>query len=629
MDSRRVGAASWSVPLTRVPGCPSPPAHPPPPRCATCWRPRSPRSEVSSGTARSRWPTRSPRRSPAAQHLLVQAGTGTGKSLGYLVPALLHDERVVVATATLALQHQLVERDIPRLMEAVGELPGVDTTYAVLKGRSNYACLHRIREGVPDDQGVLVEVPTGSQGAEVLKLRAWAEEEATGDGTGERDNAPRHTDRVWRQVSVNHRECLGAAKCPFAPGVLRRAGPGEGAALAPDRHQPLAARDRRDRGRADDPRLRRRGRRRGPRARLPGHPGGHRRASRPRSSGPPVAPSGTSRASEADDLAEAADALRTRGRRPPRPLRHAARPARRGAGAGPRRRARPASRRTPRTPSDDADAGADPGQRHGPGRLRQRRADGRRRRLRRALAHRGRRAVAGPAARGAAPGVGADARQAALGQDRGLHLRHVDARRRLRAGGDSVGLKPAERVDDGRAGASATRTRCRGAGSTSARLRLRQAGDPVRRRAPAAAGPRRAGRGAARRDRGAGRRRGGPDAGAVLLAAGGRAGRRGGPRAAAAPDHAGPGRRAAARAGQAVRRRPAHLPVRHPVAVAGARRPGRHLPAGDHRPDPVPAPRRPADVARGSGPPTRPAATASCRSPRRTPRCCWPRAPAG
>ncbi|MEO5854367.1 MAG: ATP-dependent DNA helicase [Nocardioides sp.] len=150
------------------------------------------------------------------QHLLVQAGTGTGKSLAYLVPALLHDKRVVVATATLALQHQLVERDLPRLMEAVGDLPGVDTTYAVLKGRSNYACLHRIREGVPDDQGVLVEAPTGTLAAEVLKLRAWAEKEVTSQGTGERDNAPRHQDRTWRQVSVNHRECLGATKCPFA-----------------------------------------------------------------------------------------------------------------------------------------------------------------------------------------------------------------------------------------------------------------------------------------------------------------------------------------------------------------------------------------------------------------------------
>ncbi|WP_162599966.1 ATP-dependent DNA helicase [Nocardioides solisilvae] len=148
------------------------------------------------------------------EHLLVQAGTGTGKSLAYLVPSLLHRERVVVATATLALQHQLVERDIPRLVEAVGDR--LDTSYAVLKGRSNYACLHRVREGVPDDQGVLVDVPAGSMGSEVLELRSWAEAQAESGGTGERDNAPRHTDRTWRQVSVNHRECLGAARCAFA-----------------------------------------------------------------------------------------------------------------------------------------------------------------------------------------------------------------------------------------------------------------------------------------------------------------------------------------------------------------------------------------------------------------------------
>src|ERR1044072_3169823 len=117
------------------------------------------------------------------RHLLVQAGTGTGKSLAYLVPSLLHDQRVVVATATLALQHHLVERDIPRLMEAVGDER--DVSYAVLKGRSNYACLHRIREGVPDDQGVLVDVPQGSMASKVLELRGWAEEEAKGGGSGE------------------------------------------------------------------------------------------------------------------------------------------------------------------------------------------------------------------------------------------------------------------------------------------------------------------------------------------------------------------------------------------------------------------------------------------------------------
>ena len=149
----------------------------------------------------------------SGEHLLVQAGTGTGKSLAYLVPSLLRDERVVIATATLALQHQLVERDIPALVAA---LPDVDTSFAVLKGRSNYACLHRVREGVPDDQGTLVAMPEGSMGAEVLKLREWVESEAEGGGSGERDNAPRHTDRLWRQVSVNHRECLGATKCPYA-----------------------------------------------------------------------------------------------------------------------------------------------------------------------------------------------------------------------------------------------------------------------------------------------------------------------------------------------------------------------------------------------------------------------------
>jgi ATP-dependent DNA helicase DinG len=131
------------------------------------------------------------------------------------VPALLHDDRVVVATATLALQHQLVERDIPALVEAAKDVFGEEPTYAVLKGRSNYACLHRVREGVPDDQGVLVDIPESSTGAEVVALREWVEEQAQSQGSGERDHAPRHTDRIWRQVSVSHRECLGAARCPY------------------------------------------------------------------------------------------------------------------------------------------------------------------------------------------------------------------------------------------------------------------------------------------------------------------------------------------------------------------------------------------------------------------------------
>ncbi len=129
---------------------------------------------------------------------------------------MLHHDRVVVATATLALQHQLVEKDIPALLAAADGVLGERPTYAVLKGRSNYACLHRIRDGVPDEQGALVDLPQGSLGAEVVRLREWAEEESKAGGIGDRDSAPPHTEKLWRQVSVSHRECLGATKCPYA-----------------------------------------------------------------------------------------------------------------------------------------------------------------------------------------------------------------------------------------------------------------------------------------------------------------------------------------------------------------------------------------------------------------------------
>ncbi len=149
-------------------------------------------------------------------HLLVQAGTGTGKSLGYLVPSLLRGKRVVVATATLNLQHQLVERDIPALKDAARATLDEVPHHAVVKGRGNYACLHRIREGAPDDQGVLIEVPEGSLGGEVVELREWAEAQSTAGHIADRDSAPPHTERAWRQVSVNHRECLGASRCAHA-----------------------------------------------------------------------------------------------------------------------------------------------------------------------------------------------------------------------------------------------------------------------------------------------------------------------------------------------------------------------------------------------------------------------------
>ncbi|MGH3593732.1 MAG: DEAD/DEAH box helicase, partial [Pseudonocardiaceae bacterium] len=90
------------------------------------------------------------------EHLAVQAGTGTGKSLAYLVPAIRHavaaGTTVVVSTATIALQRQLVDRDLPRLAGALEPLLGSAPSFAILKGRRNYLCLHRLNAG-PSDEG--------------------------------------------------------------------------------------------------------------------------------------------------------------------------------------------------------------------------------------------------------------------------------------------------------------------------------------------------------------------------------------------------------------------------------------------------------------------------------------------
>ncbi|MEV4438500.1 ATP-dependent DNA helicase [Streptomyces sp. NPDC049577] len=151
-------------------------------------------------------------------HLLVQAGTGTGKSLGYLVPALAHGERVVVATATLALQRQLVERDLPRTVEALHPLLRRRPEFAMLKGRSNYLCLHRLHEGVPqeEEEGLFdpfeAAAPSSKLGKDLLRLRDWSDETETGDRD---DLTPGVSDRAWSQVSVTSRECLGASKCAY------------------------------------------------------------------------------------------------------------------------------------------------------------------------------------------------------------------------------------------------------------------------------------------------------------------------------------------------------------------------------------------------------------------------------
>jgi len=154
-------------------------------------------------------------------HLAVQAGTGTGKSLAYLVPAmqLAASKRgpVVVSTATIALQRQLVDRDLPRLADALREPLGRTPEFAILKGRNNYLCLNKLRNGPEDEQDSLFDAlgsaaPTSQLGAYVKRLHQWAASTTTGD----RDEiVPGVPDQAWRQVAVTARECLGPGRCPF------------------------------------------------------------------------------------------------------------------------------------------------------------------------------------------------------------------------------------------------------------------------------------------------------------------------------------------------------------------------------------------------------------------------------
>ncbi len=151
--------------------------------------------------------------------LLVQAGTGTGKSLAYLVPAIAHclerrDRRVVVATATLALQRQLVAHDLPLIADALAPQLGRVPEFALLKGRSNYVCRHKI-DGGDENEGeeTLFDASAVSElGRQILRVREWVEETETGDRD---DLVPGVSDRVWGMVSVSARECLTASKCPF------------------------------------------------------------------------------------------------------------------------------------------------------------------------------------------------------------------------------------------------------------------------------------------------------------------------------------------------------------------------------------------------------------------------------
>ncbi|MDH6245155.1 ATP-dependent DNA helicase [Mycobacterium sp. OTB74] len=155
------------------------------------------------------------------EHLAVQAGTGTGKSLAYLVPSIAHaiasNRPVVISTATIALQRQLVDRDLPRLADALAPHLPRRAEFALLKGRGNYLCLNKIHSGAAteDDrpqEELFDPVASTALGRDVKRLIEWSSDTESGD----RDElAPGVLDRAWSQVSVGARECLGATRCPY------------------------------------------------------------------------------------------------------------------------------------------------------------------------------------------------------------------------------------------------------------------------------------------------------------------------------------------------------------------------------------------------------------------------------
>jgi len=137
------------------------------------------------------------------QMLIAEAGTGTGKTFAYLVPALRSGKRVIVSTGTKTLQDQLFHRDLPRVREVLGSR----LRASLLKGRANYLCLYRLDQASKDGR-----FPTREQASQLQAIRAWAQRSGSGD-RGEFAEVPEDSP-IWPRVTSTAENCLGA-ECPM------------------------------------------------------------------------------------------------------------------------------------------------------------------------------------------------------------------------------------------------------------------------------------------------------------------------------------------------------------------------------------------------------------------------------
>ena len=132
--------------------------------------------------------------------LLAEAGTGTGKTVAYLVPAILSRQRVLISTGTKNLQEQIFFKDLPSLREALG----IPFTATYMKGRANYLCLHKLDQ-LTDNAGMVV------QDVFLPMIRQWSARTETGD-RAELDDLPEDLP-FWNEVSATAETCLGT-ECP-------------------------------------------------------------------------------------------------------------------------------------------------------------------------------------------------------------------------------------------------------------------------------------------------------------------------------------------------------------------------------------------------------------------------------
>jgi ATP-dependent DNA helicase DinG len=137
------------------------------------------------------------------QPLVAEAGTGTGKTFAYLVPALLYGGKVIVSTGTKTLQDQLFERDLPLIRDALA----VPITVALLKGRANYVCHHHLERTAREER-----LPSREDARHLPKIAAFARASERGD-RAELADVPDNAS-IWPLVTSTRDNCLGS-NCPF------------------------------------------------------------------------------------------------------------------------------------------------------------------------------------------------------------------------------------------------------------------------------------------------------------------------------------------------------------------------------------------------------------------------------